>query len=353
MNIVFLHSRLSGYFLACIKTLAESIQGTVHIYHYSLNDDAPFSDTTIDGVRFYPRENRSLLQMTTQIDELTPQIIFCSGWFDKDYLKVCRVFSGKIPVILCMDNLWNGTLRQYIACIGSRLGALSCFSGIWVPGEPQKKYALHLGFKQHQIRTGYYSANVPLFEKTHQKFISHANNSYPKRFVFAGRYLAIKGVRELWDAFIRLQEDGFAQDWELWCFGKGVLYEERPIHPHIKHFGFVQPDKMADYLSEGGIFILPSHFEPWGVVVHEFAVMGFPLICSTKVGAATQFVEHGINGYLLNDKISDSLYNVLKMITQKSDPDLFEMSKQSHRIGLQVRPSDWVNTVLNLMKLKQ
>ena len=47
----------------------------------------------------------------------------------------------------------------------------------------------------------------------------------------------LKGVKELWEAFIKLHEQ-LPNDWELWCLGKGEFDPEFPSHPKIKNFGF-------------------------------------------------------------------------------------------------------------------
>ena len=62
--------------------------------------------------------------------------------------------------------------------------------------------------------------------------------NFPKRFLFVGRYIKRKGLLDLWESFVQLQEES-PNDWELWCVGKGPLYKDRIIHPKIKHFGFV------------------------------------------------------------------------------------------------------------------
>ena len=99
---------------------------------------------------------------------------------------------------------------------------------------------------------------------------------------------------ELWQAFVELQTEQ-PNEWELWCLGIGDI---KPIeHPKIKHFGFVQPKDLATYTSQTGVFVLPSRFEPWGVVVHEFAASGFPLLLSNQVGAKEQFLQETKNGF--------------------------------------------------------
>ena len=116
-------------------------------------------------------------------------------------------------------------------------------------------------------------------------FLTRKKN-FPKRFLYVGRYYDFKGVKTLWDAFIQLQVEN-PNDWELWCLGNGDL--EPLEHPKIKHLGFMQPEDLDKIISETGIFILPSLFEPWGVVVQEYAAAGYPLILSNQIGYYFQY----------------------------------------------------------------
>jgi glycosyltransferase involved in cell wall biosynthesis len=46
------------------------------------------------------------------------------------------------------------------------------------------------------------------------------------------------------------------------------------------------------------VFVLPSAFEPWGLVVNEALCFGLPVITSDKVGATGDLVQEGINGFI-------------------------------------------------------
>ena len=184
------------------------------------------------------------------------------------------------------------------------------FSNIWVPGNSQKKYALKLGFKEKQISIGFYSADTNYFSSLYDLVHSEKKKSFPKRFIYVGRYYEFKGITNLWNAFIELQNEN-PNDWELWCLGHGNIAPVK--HPKIKHFGFVQPKDFPEYVKNTGVFVMPSLFEPWGVVLHEFAVMGFPIIASNKVGAAEVFVKDTMNGFLFEAENVNSLKEKLKI----------------------------------------
>jgi len=95
-----------------------------------------------------------------------------------------------------------------------------------VPGQIPKKYALKLGFKPHAIETGFYSCDLNRFESIYQSQKELKQTQFPKRFLYVGRYYSFKGIQELWQAFLELQQE-HPNQWELWCLGVGDI---EPIH---------------------------------------------------------------------------------------------------------------------------
>jgi glycosyltransferase involved in cell wall biosynthesis len=224
---------------------------------------------------------------------------------------------------------------------------LNIFSHAWVPGQIQKHYVLNLGFKKEHIETGFYSCDLNHFETIYQTQKTQKQEQFPKRFLYVGRYYEFKGIKELWQAFIELQAEQ-PNEWELWCLGVGDI---EPInHPKIKHFGFVQPKDLEKYTSQTGVFVLPSRFEPWGVVVHEFAASGFPLLLSNKVGAKEQFLQEGRNGFEFEAENTVALKQALQKIIHTNDGDLKKMSALSNELAQTISPQKWVESLLRMAK---
>lgn len=286
-------------------------------------------------------------QLSDLVQSINPAMLICSGWIDKDYTKICSGFRKKIPVILLLDNHWKGTLKQRIATLISPFTIRKRFTHCWVPGEPQYRFALRLGFKTNMIRTGFYCADTTLFRQFYHQYLNEKSVNYPKRILYVGRYVEFKGIKELWRTFASLRSE-FPQ-WELWCAGTGDLWEERDTSEGIRHFGFVQPSELGQMIRDCGVFILPSHQEPWGVVVHEMAAAGMPLLCSNAVGSASAFVQQDVNGWLFQSNDDESLKQQLRAVMNLKSERLLEMSEKSHQLSLTISPGTWVNTLLGFM----
>lgn len=340
MKVLFLYTELADYFLKCCAELAKTAE--VHVIRWPVNKEAPFSFDEKTPVKLYNRRDYDLEQMHKLAAEIQPDILICSGWIDRDYLKVARRYYKKIPTVVTCDTHWKGSLKQYLALFLSRFFLLNTFSHAWVPGKSQYRYVRKLGFKNAAIREGFYCCDLPKFNALYERIKPEKEKNIPKRFIYVGRYYEFKGLTDLWEAFSQLQQES-PSEWELWCLGTGSLDPVR--HPAIKHHGFVQPADLDPLLAETGVFVLPSRFEPWGVVVQEYAAAGFPLILSDAVGAKDRFLEPGQNGYIFEKENITALKEVLKKITKLSPKDLLLMSEKSHRLAQQINPAQWAGTV--------
>ncbi len=350
MKFLFLYTEIAEYFLACCKELSK--HGEVHIIRWPVNKEAPFQFQENQSLKIYSKSDYDFNQLQQLVATINPDAIICSGWIDKDYLKITKPYFKKNSTIMTCDTHWIGSFKQRLATVISSFTLLNIFSHAWVPGQIQKQYVLNLGFKEQNIQTSFYSCDLEHFESIYQSQKIQKQTQFPKRFLYVGRYYEFKGIKELWQAFVELQEeqanDPIAIGWELWCLGIGDI---EPIsHPKIKHFGFVQPKDLATYTSQTGVFILPSRFEPWGVVVHEFAASGFPLLLSDAVGAKEQFLQSGKNGFTFKAQDVSDIKNAMKQIMNKSNAQLLEMSAYSNTLSKSISPKKWVENLLKMAK---
>ncbi len=337
-KIVILHSHLSGYFLNSVCHFVSHFPSEIHLFCKEPDESqAPYElNIKLNNLHVYYIDDLNYNDLKSLIVEINADTIVCGGWSNRLYNKLVRKFRFSSTCVIMMDNQFHGTIKQYVGLLYSRLFIVPYYSYIWVPGELQKKFALKLGFKNKQIRTGLYVAD--------QRFDKPiAPTSISKVFYFVGRYVKEKGILELIDAFTRFSAEEL-DGWELHCYGTGPYSEKLPYHPSIKHFGFIQPEDLIKLSEHTGVFVLPSLFEPWGVVVQEFALAGFPLILSDKVGAGLEFVDEK-NGVIFNSNDLNSLKKSLSNIIQSSQEKLLEMSKFSQIKGRSLTVDKWCETL--------
>jgi len=348
IKILFLYSELAEYFVACIRHLEKNYDVEIHLVRWRVNSEAPFSFTIDESAKIYHRDDYNRQQLMKLAKSINPHLIYCSGWMDRDYLAVCKAFKEEIPIVVGLDNHWTGSLKQQLAKLINPFTFRRWFTHAWVAGSPQRVYAKKIGFHDENILEGVYSADVDLFHGQYHTNKKRKNEEFPHRFLYVGRYNEDKGVRDMIDSFTGFKAET-KSDWELWCCGTGPLRNELPENEGIKHFGFVQPAQLAEIASETGVFVLPSHYEPWGVVVHEFAAAGFPLICTEEVGAISAFLEEGINGFTFAKGDRNALSKLFIKFSKIPDSQLNKMGENSYLLSKKITPSIWSKNLLSVL----
>ncbi len=342
-RFVFLYTELAEYVMACIEAL-ELAGHHIDVVRWPVNNEAPFELRKLTRTTFHERAQFTDQSLVNWLNSLKPDVIICSGWMDRGYVKAVANLNFQCAKVMAFDNHWIGDMRQRIGALYARFKFTRHFTHAWVPGAPQVPFALKLGFAKNRIATGFYCADTAAFSAF---YTSHPERQavLPERFIFIGRYVQFKGIFELWSAFSALRQD--APHWELLCIGTGDRFNDKHEMPNLNHVGFVQPANLPHYLEQAGVFVLPSHKEPWGVVVHELAAAGFPMICTQQVGAASAFVNEDENGFIVPANDVNALYQAMKKMTELSNEERARMGRRSHELAQKITLEKWVQTALS------
>ncbi len=356
MKALFLYTELAPYVVACMQRLADRHGVHVHVVRWPVNAEAPFAMKFGPGITVHERSELDDAALLKVVERIAPDAAFVSGWMDKGYLKSARALrSNGRPVVMCSDTAWRGDPKQWVAVLGGRLLFPRMFSHVWVTGEGQKQYALNLGFRAGNIRTGFYSADTAPFMEAGRKTLSERTGAWPHKLLCVARYIPTKNHQLLCDAFAELCEEGAAGDWTLGIVGTGELFEQvsgspSGEHPRIEHLGFVQAADMPAFTAAHGAFILPSAYEPWGVVVHEQACSAQPLLLSDAVGARERFLHDGTNGHVFKAGDKNDLKRALRTLVGTSDADLRSMAVKSMELGGVWSPEAWAACAHELIR---
>jgi glycosyltransferase involved in cell wall biosynthesis len=66
----------------------------------------------------------------------------------------------------------------------------------------------------------------------------------------------------------------------------------------VQFLGFRNQTELPAFYDLCDVFVLPSHHEPWGLVINEVMNAGKPVIVSDRVGATPDLVRPGENGWI-------------------------------------------------------
>jgi glycosyltransferase involved in cell wall biosynthesis len=200
----------------------------------------------------------------------------------------------------------------------------------------QYEYATRIGFSKAEILCNLLSANSDIFT-TAASERAQSPSAIRNSFLYVGRFAKQKGIDILINAY-RIYKEKYQGHWTLTCIGNGPMAGDLGQHADISVEGFQSQKELSQQAKSAGAFILPSRYEPWGVVVHEFASAGLPLILSERVGARPQFLIDGANGYTFYQDSAEDLAHKMSLISKQSKEKLDAMGMLSARLAAHITP---------------
>ena len=177
---------------------------------------------------------------------------------------------------------------------------------IVVGGSFARETLLHAGVPADRIRVNPYGVD---WDKSAPPEAGPAGLGRPFRFLFAGTVGARKGVPVLLEAW----RAAALPDAELWIAG-GIEPRLRsliPPQPGLRLLGRVPRGRMTALYAQADVFVLPSLFEGFGLVLLEALAAGLPVITTPHTGGA-DFLPHDQLGQLVEAGSVEALVEALR-----------------------------------------
>ena len=120
-------------------------------------------------------------------------------------------------------------------------------------------------------------------------------------FLFSGKLVPRKQPLLLAAAAATLAED---ERLVVIYLGSGKESSElettlRPVLGERLHLpGFVNQSQLGAYFAAADVFVLPSAYDTWGLVVNEAMHWGLPCIVSDRTGCRRDLVREGVSGFV-------------------------------------------------------
>jgi glycosyltransferase involved in cell wall biosynthesis len=89
---------------------------------------------------------------------------------------------------------------------------------------------------------------------------------------------------------------------------------ELGVSERVRFLGFVNQSQLPSVYCAADLFVLPSLFEPFGLVVNEAMLCGLPVVVSDHVGAKFDLVRPEENGYVFPAGNVEALATILQQI---------------------------------------
>jgi glycosyltransferase involved in cell wall biosynthesis len=344
MRVAVLWTRLSGYLNACLRELATRPGVQLLVVHERVRADAPYDE---DQFAWIPRrleyvahpDRHAVLDLIRRFE---PDVVLVSSWHIREFRHVLRRLMPRPVRVLCMDNQWLGTLKQRIGVLVSRWHLFRYYDAVFLPGERQACFARRLGFSDGRIWQGLYCPDAELISVNAPGDALHESRA----FGYLGRLSPEKGIRDLLDAY-QLYLKGTPRPWKLVVAGAGSMSPEVDRQQSVTRLGFMQPADLGAWMKTIACLVVPSRFEPWGVVVSEAATAGLPIVATEACGAVPHLVHDYANGRVARTGDARSLAECLTYIAGRSGDELLQMGRVSRGLASPYTPVRWTDTVLS------
>lgn len=218
--------------------------------------------------------------------------VFFSGWMALEYNLYAFLSARRRNVMICESSILDVDMSGFKGWLKRRI--ISRMGAALPSGHPHDRLFEAIGFKGDRFITG----SVGIFNKPGR---DPKPTHSPLRYLYVGRLIDVKNLRLLVDVFN-------ASGRPLTIVGAGELEAELKARAeaNITFKGFVDNDRLGEVYQSHDVFILPSYYEPWGLVVEEALYWGLPVVVSDCVGSGEDMVRaYGSGEIFMHDDPAD------------------------------------------------
>jgi len=336
-------SRRAGIDLHVIF-LAETDNSLRHWRVYT--DEIRFSYEVLPSWRWRAGKRSLLLNrgLRSALAVARPETILCGGYsYPASWEALWWARRHGVGFVLWIESNEHDQ-RSGLASLEwlKRYFVRSCQAFV-APGKSSLAYLRTLGADEPCVFTAPNAVDNNFFAAQAENTRAHAavvreKLKLPARFIlFVGRLVREKGVFDLLEAYAKL-DAGLRSEVGLVFAGDGVCRAElaqqaKLIGPGEVCFpGFAQREDLAGLYALAETLILPTHSDPWGLVVNEAMACGLPIIVSNVAGCSADLVEDGWNGYVVLPRDAEKLSKAIDSLLRQPDVRRQMSARSSERI---------------------
>jgi len=181
-----------------------------------------------------------------------------------------------------------------------------------------------------------------------------ASQTEKKNIVCVARYSKEKNLEMLIRSYVSSE---LSKKYTLLLVGDGPLRSELnqliqslAATDVVKLTGWVTYNELPQIYASSACFILPSTFEPWGLVVNEALAAGLPIILSDVCGCCPELLEVNKNGFSFSAENEAACVDVLNTFARLNEEEIRQFGAHSKELIRHFSPETWANDINVIMK---
>ncbi|MFN8416223.1 MAG: glycosyltransferase family 4 protein [Cytophagaceae bacterium] len=275
------------------------------------------------------------------IDQIRPDILACPYGRSEYHSILAYARKKKIKTVIFCESWYTGgklkdTLKSwYLRWLGNYM---------FVSGKRAYKHVVDvLKFPITRIVEGY-----SVVDNRHFESVIPLQNR-PKTLLCIARFSEEKNLLRLIEAF---QKSRLSQSWKLKIIGAGPL--QSLIQQAVEGNSSIEIQAWCSYQElpkeyvQAKAFILPSSFEPWGLVVNEAIAAGLPVLLSSEVGALNDVYSSSMDKLVFVPFSTDAIRYSLDVLADMEDKHLQQVWNSQQKVLTTHNPEVWAQTLLKL-----
>lgn len=246
---------------------------------------------------------RMIVRLTSEVLKTKSQLVVLPGYHRPEYwamLAAC-IMTRKRRAVFCDSTAFDRP-RRLLTSIPKRLFFSLC-DGYFGFGERSREYLMSLGAKRERIFVPCQAAALPRSFSRGQALgerLAARRDARPV-LLYVGRLSEEKAIDTLLDAFVHVL--GTVPQALLRIVGTGGLRDALAdrvaalaLEDAVQFVGSLQDEPLSREYFGATCLVLPSHSEPWGLVVNEALNHGCPAVVSDRCGCVPELVVEGETG---------------------------------------------------------
>ncbi len=253
-----------------------------------------------------------------------------------------KCLKNNVPYFINCDGYMEPNKKSYLSFVKTSIKkyfisrATKCLAN----GQVSKKYFLSYNAKEENIVlhkfSSLYKNEIDNDIISDKKEIKRELGLDPGKRVFlsVGSFCYGKGYDILFKAIKKINNNNI----QYVIIGGGELLDQYLQYcksekiTNVKIIDFMSKEKIMKYYEAADVFVFPTRYDIWGLVINEAMSKGLPIISTDKCAAAMEMVTKD-NGIVVKSDSVGSLKEAIDIFIEKSDDDLKNMGLKSLKIA--------------------
>lgn len=235
-------------------------------------------------------------------------------WSEMPGIRLAGLLGFRTPLFRLLNPLMLRCKQQEARRI--REHALGAFG----QGMLARKSFKRMGIPNRMIADLYYAPSGLEPRDPAERIKDFSNGRLT--FLAVGALCRRKGIDIMLKALAGLKDDraclvlcGLDKEYGLYQ----QMAEQLGLLGQVLFLGAWPVERIAEVYCASDVFVLPSRFDGWGVVLNEAASLGLPLIGSDLCGASWHIITHGKNGRRVRAGSVDSLCAAMRSYVERPE----------------------------------